>query len=53
MTDSAKSHDGKRVYQRRFLQHLLGKISYALYINPEDTKLCAYQDDCMSWLGRS
>lgn len=53
ITDSSRSHDGKRVYQQRFLQHLLGKISYALYINPEDTELCAYRDDCMHWLGRS
>ena len=53
IADSSKSRDGKRVFQRRFVQHLLGKISYALYINPEDTKLHAYREDCMRWLDRS
>ena len=53
IADSSKSRDGKRVFQRRFVQHLLGKISYALYINPEDTKLHAYREDCRRWLGRS
>lgn len=53
MTDSSRSHDGKRVYQRRFLQRLLGKISYALSINPEDTELRAYRDHCIRWLSCS
>lgn len=53
ITDSPRSHDGKRVTWRRFVQHLLGKISYALYINPEDTELRAYREDCINWLGHS
>ena len=53
IADSSKSRDGKRVFQRRFVQHLLGKITYALYINPEDAKLHAYREDCMRWLDRS
>lgn len=44
---------GFQVDQHRFVRHLLGKISYALYINPEDTELRAYREDCMHWLGRS
>lgn len=53
VTDCSKSHDGKRVYQRRFARHLLGKISYALCVNPEDAEMRAYRDECVCWLERS
>ncbi len=38
------SEDGKRVLQRRYLLHLLGRISYALMIDPDNAEMRGYRE---------
>ena len=50
ITDDPKSHDGKRVYQKKYLQHLLGKINYCLCIDPENKELSDYFSSVLALL---
>lgn len=44
------SRDGKRVLQRRYLLHLLGQISYALQIDPDNTEMLEYRNSVKAML---
>lgn len=50
IAEDSKSHDGKRVYQKKYLQHLLGKINYCLCIDPENKELLDYFSSVLALL---